>query len=275
MSCASRFIVSHTKRRICRLTPFIVQYIFINSPIIYRYLYFYHRPIFLRVQLLFAYLSSKNFEATDFYSDQSNMNYFKNDADLFYLIQSISATTSAFLYATHIPERLWPGKFDIIGQSHQIFHLTAFVCTWSQFIALRRDMKHLVLEANFAHYKVDDEFYVVTEENVSLERARIPFTDIKLTYSLVIMLCIILNCLILVYYYFKAVYFNPWLSNNDNNGGGGDCDGDGSKCYSNGKYGGDHSSWCCSPMDEHREYREERKNCLGNDEIKKKKKKYY
>jgi adiponectin receptor len=29
----------------------------------------------------------------------------------------------AFIYAFRIPERWWPGKFDIIGQSHQIFHV--------------------------------------------------------------------------------------------------------------------------------------------------------
>jgi adiponectin receptor len=29
----------------------------------------------------------------------------------------------AFIYAFRVPERWWPGKFDIIGQSHQIFHI--------------------------------------------------------------------------------------------------------------------------------------------------------
>lgn len=28
----------------------------------------------------------------------------------------------AFIYAFRVPERWWPGKFDILGHSHQIFH---------------------------------------------------------------------------------------------------------------------------------------------------------
>ena len=40
----------------------------------------------------------------------------------------------ALFYATHIPERWMPGKFDIVGHSHQIFHL-------------------LVIAGAFTHYK--------------------------------------------------------------------------------------------------------------------------
>ena len=29
----------------------------------------------------------------------------------------------AALYAARIPERWWPGKVDVIGSSHQVFHL--------------------------------------------------------------------------------------------------------------------------------------------------------
>jgi len=34
---------------------------------------------------------------------------------LFYLV-------GAAIYASRMPERFWPGKFDLIGNSHQIFH---------------------------------------------------------------------------------------------------------------------------------------------------------
>ena len=221
MSCASRFIVSHTKRYIIRLTPFIMQYIFVNLPIIYRFLYFYHRPVLTSVQVFFSFLSSQNFQpsvnnSSSSANSEQNSSYFKYDSDIYYLIQTTSATLCALLYTTHIPERLWPDKFDIVGQSHQIFHLMAFVCTWSQFIALRLDMKHLVLEANMSHYKVnDDEFYVVTDPSIGLDAALIPFTQIKLTYTFVIALSLFFNCIILVHYYFKAVYFNPWLNNGE------------------------------------------------------------
>jgi len=33
----------------------------------------------------------------------------------------------AVLYAMRIPERFWPGKFDIIGHSHQLFHVLVVV----------------------------------------------------------------------------------------------------------------------------------------------------
>jgi adiponectin receptor len=29
----------------------------------------------------------------------------------------------AGLYAARVPERLWPGRFDLLGSSHQIFHV--------------------------------------------------------------------------------------------------------------------------------------------------------
>jgi predicted membrane channel-forming protein YqfA (hemolysin III family) len=31
------------------------------------------------------------------------------------------------LYVTKLPERVWPGRFDIVGNSHQIWHV-AYVC---------------------------------------------------------------------------------------------------------------------------------------------------
>ena len=34
--------------------------------------------------------------------------------------QFVFAALGAFLYTTHLPERLSPGTFDIIGHSHQV-----------------------------------------------------------------------------------------------------------------------------------------------------------
>ena len=214
-SCASRFIVSHTKRRIVRLTPFIVTYFFINIPLIYRYLYFYKPSLMTRVNFLFSFLSSKPYPI-DSHPIKTPQNPIGFEADTFYLIQSISAVLSAFFYAFHIPERYWPGKFDIIGQSHQFFHLAAFACTWSQFVGLRRDMRHLILQDYSEHHlNLNDEFFVLTDETVSFDtRTRIPFTDIKLSCLFIIFSCLVLNSIILVYFYFKAIYYNPWLKKN-------------------------------------------------------------
>lgn len=34
----------------------------------------------------------------------------------------------ALLYACGVPERLWPGIFDMFGASHQIFHICIVIC---------------------------------------------------------------------------------------------------------------------------------------------------
>jgi adiponectin receptor len=38
------------------------------------------------------------------------------------LLQGFLYILGAVIYAARVPERLWPGKFDILGSSHQIFH---------------------------------------------------------------------------------------------------------------------------------------------------------
>lgn len=213
-SCASRFIVSHRKRRFYRTSSFITQYIFINLPLLYRFLFFYKKNILeWGASWLFGFMSSKSYDVAQLarLSNETNSIYFQNEADYYYVQQSIAAIVSAFLYATHVPERIWPGRFDLFGQSHQIFHLSAFVCTWSQFTALAKDMKQLIVE-NFSHshYKFDDDFYVITSTTVNLEYSLVPIVNVKLSYSFIMIMCCVLNALILIFYYFKAVYFNPW-----------------------------------------------------------------
>lgn len=39
----------------------------------------------------------------------------------------------AFLYGSKIPERLSPGTFDYIGQSHQIFHVLVLAAAFLHF----------------------------------------------------------------------------------------------------------------------------------------------
>ena len=43
---------------------------------------------------------------------------------------------SAFFYASHIPERKFPGSFDILGQGHQFFHVFMAWCSHMQYMAL-------------------------------------------------------------------------------------------------------------------------------------------
>jgi len=39
------------------------------------------------------------------------------------LLMAFLYIAGAVIYAVRIPERIWPGKFDIWFQSHQIFHV--------------------------------------------------------------------------------------------------------------------------------------------------------
>lgn len=165
----------------------------------------YQHPFLAKYSFLFEFLSSKPFPVS--LNSSPNIHF---EADMFYTIQFIAALLSALIYSFHIPERFSPGRFDIIGQSHQIFHLTAFTCTWSQFMALSLDMKHLIRQNQQVNF--EDEFYLIYNSIDS--NARVPFTNIKVSCTFVIVICIIINSLILVFFYLKAVYFNPWIKRN-------------------------------------------------------------
>ena len=244
LSCSSRFIVDKKKRSLVRIVPFVFQYIFVSLPLVYRFMYYYFPNLFSKCNFIFSLLSSVNNQAinssilikkplsienitlkidSNFNDELIHFGIFKNRSDIFYLIQLIAALTSAFLYVTHVPERIWPGKFDLFGQSHQIFHLTTFLCTWSQFFALKLDMNQFIIE-NFQmnqFFRIDDNFLIVknleqTEVSkfVMFRYSNMPYFEINLSYSLILSLCFIFNFFILVYYYFKAVYFNPWDRHN-------------------------------------------------------------
>ena len=59
----------------------------------------------------------------------------------------------AFFFVTKIPERFSPGRFDIIGQSHQLFHIAAVIltsiqmCMYPKDAILRRDELSQVKDA--------------------------------------------------------------------------------------------------------------------------------
>jgi adiponectin receptor len=39
------------------------------------------------------------------------------------IVQGALYISGAALYAARVPEKIWPGQFDIFGSSHQIFHV--------------------------------------------------------------------------------------------------------------------------------------------------------
>ncbi|KAJ8305305.1 hypothetical protein KUTeg_015850 [Tegillarca granosa] len=49
---------------------------------------------------------------------------------------------SIFFFSSHIPEKLWPGKFDMVGQGHQLFHILVTIATLLQYRAASIDFAH-------------------------------------------------------------------------------------------------------------------------------------
>ncbi|KAM4678140.1 membrane progestin receptor gamma isoform 2-T2 [Discoglossus pictus] len=64
----------------------------------------------------------------------------QNDTLPMHLWHSTLAFFTAFLFSTHLPERLAPGHFDYVGHSHQLFHVCAVFGTYFQMNALIWDM---------------------------------------------------------------------------------------------------------------------------------------
>lgn len=47
----------------------------------------------------------------------------------------------AFFFASHFPEVMIPGKIDIFGHSHQIFHVFSTICQCAQFNCIYKDIR--------------------------------------------------------------------------------------------------------------------------------------
>ena len=52
------------------------------------------------------------------------------------LLQGVLYIVGAGLYAARVPERWCPGRFDLVGASHQIFHCFVLAAAASQFRGL-------------------------------------------------------------------------------------------------------------------------------------------
>ncbi|KAK0703505.1 mPR-like GPCR protein [Lasiosphaeria miniovina] len=54
----------------------------------------------------------------------------------YYLAEGGFLLTGSFLYATKFPESRYPGKFDVWGSSHQLFHIMVVLATVSQLVGI-------------------------------------------------------------------------------------------------------------------------------------------
>ncbi|KAL1958276.1 hypothetical protein VTO42DRAFT_4784 [Malbranchea cinnamomea] len=60
------------------------------------------------------------------------------------VLQGFLYILGAVIYAVRVPERIWPGKFDILGSSHQIFHILVVLAAGAHLKGLLRafDYRH-------------------------------------------------------------------------------------------------------------------------------------
>lgn len=98
LSCKSRFIQNLKCKKVLRIAAFVVPYVTVSLPLVERILH-------------------------------CNYSYCNDPSIYQHTRQFFWAAVGIFLYATHIPECISPGSFDIIGHSHQ-------VCTCCLFLNL-------------------------------------------------------------------------------------------------------------------------------------------
>ncbi|XP_008322401.1 membrane progestin receptor delta isoform X2 [Cynoglossus semilaevis] len=112
LSCYSRFLELQFPQRskVLRTGAFIVPFIFDTVPLFYR--------ILLCV----------------------GGNCSSSGALSSHCYHLLFAFLTCFLFTAHLPERLAPGRFDYIGHSHQLFHVSAVVGTHFQMEGVIADM---------------------------------------------------------------------------------------------------------------------------------------
>ncbi|XP_053225575.1 membrane progestin receptor delta isoform X1 [Podarcis raffonei] len=112
LSCYSRFLELECPSlcKILRTAAFAYPFLFDNIPLFYR--------------LLFCFGEDCAW----------------NDSVPGYFYHLLFAALTGFLFASHLPERLAPGRFDYIGHSHQLFHICAVVGTHFQLESVLWDL---------------------------------------------------------------------------------------------------------------------------------------
>uniref|UniRef100_A0A3Q2DF11 Progestin and adipoQ receptor family member VI n=1 Tax=Cyprinodon variegatus TaxID=28743 RepID=A0A3Q2DF11_CYPVA len=112
ISCYSRFVELQFPKRskALRTGAFVVPFIFDTAPLFYRVL-------------------------TCFWDGSS-----PSDALSSHCYHLLFAFLTCFLFTAHLPERLAPGRFDYIGHSHQLFHISAVVGSHFQMEGVIADM---------------------------------------------------------------------------------------------------------------------------------------
>ena len=54
----------------------------------------------------------------------------------YFVAMGVLYLTGAFLYGARIPERFYPGKFDLFFHSHQLFHVFVVIAAWLHYVGI-------------------------------------------------------------------------------------------------------------------------------------------
>ncbi|XP_078495753.1 membrane progestin receptor alpha-B-like [Ciona intestinalis] len=63
-----------------------------------------------------------------------------DEAMVYHIISTVCLTTAVVVYLSDFPQRWFSGTFDIIGQSHQLFHVLSALCCYFDILAVEQDM---------------------------------------------------------------------------------------------------------------------------------------
>ncbi|PSN51439.1 Membrane progestin receptor gamma [Blattella germanica] len=106
IACSSRLMHHGRLQEAMRLSAFVVPYIWDTSPLLYRFL------------------------VEDGLTAPA----------LFHFLQFFFISLAGFFYGSHLPEILFPGKFDLLGHSHNFLHVFGSLATYMQMRAGIMDM---------------------------------------------------------------------------------------------------------------------------------------
>ena len=111
LACETRFLKHGHSRKALRFIAFAFPCLFVCIPVLYR--------------ITFC-------DAVSACEDRALVPFMR---------QTIMALLAGFFYNAHLPERFLPGIFDVVGHSHQLFHICSAFGTYQQLKGLLLDIE--------------------------------------------------------------------------------------------------------------------------------------
>jgi len=122
--CESRFMEHHKLCHVFRVIAVALPCVWDNVPLIYRF-------------CTSNFFSGSHCDQTQIPSGPWCDQFQTTHWEVFI------ALSASLFYASHVPERFLPKKFDIVGHSHQIFHILGMIGSFVQLHNIRADFDQL------------------------------------------------------------------------------------------------------------------------------------